>query len=247
MSGLCVFRFNSKSENCPSLTEVCISNVPSSHDIQVHLLFPFWMRELSYGSNGFYLRFPDNVLLLDFVWNGFNATGCFKVFFQVSESSDRLGSFVPKNHILRSVWWSVHWCENGQDFKCLQIIHTSNTGQLLTKNTFRENKVYKKVRMTQLRKRSNVVTQNVIQTISFEACCFYKRWVGGGERCKGDGERRGLLVRPPGLGMLSTLHPGKGSLRSSGPICSRRGKWHIIGSRPDKGFVYITLPDTRLT
>lgn len=56
-----------------------------------------------------------------------------------------------------------------------------------------------------------------------------------------------LCVRPLGRGMLNTLHPGKGSLRSSGPICSRRGKWHIIGSRPDKGSVYITLPDTRLT
>lgn len=46
----------------------------------------------------------------------------------------------------------------------------------------------------------------------------------GGERGTGGRARRGLLVRPSGRGMLSTLHPGKGSFRSSGPICSRRGK-----------------------
>lgn len=52
-----------------------------------------------------------------------------------------------------------------------------------------------------------------------------REMVGGkvkGAREMGRGE--GQLVRPPGRGMLSTLHPGKGSLRSSGPICSRRGK-----------------------
>lgn len=78
---------------------------------------------------------------------------------------------------------------------------------------------------------------------------FIRNEWAGGERCKGDGRGKGLLVRPPGRGMLSTLHPGKGSLRSSGPICSRRGKWHIIGSRPDKGFCvyYITRHQAHLS
>lgn len=61
------------------------------------------------------------------------------------------------------------------------------------------------------------------------------------------GRGKDLPEWPSGQEMLSTLHPGKGSLRSTRPICSRRGKWHIIGSRPDKGSVYITLPDTGLT
>lgn len=65
-----------------------------------------------------------------------------------------------------------------------------------------------------------------MRTISFEACLgFYVGWgVGGLKGTKEMGQGKGLLVRPPGRGMLSTLHPGKGSLRSSGPICSRRGK-----------------------
>lgn len=90
-----------------------------------------------------------------------------------------------------------------------------------------------------------------IQTISQEAClCFHKRCVRGevkGAREMGRG--KDLLVRPPGRGMVSTLHPGKGSLRSSGPICSRRGKWHIIGSRPDKGLCvyYITRHQAHLS
>lgn len=70
---------------------------------------------------------------------------------------------------------------------------------------------------------------------------------GEGTIARENGRGSDLCVRPVGRGMLNTLHPGKGSLRSSGPICSRRGKWHIIGSRPDKRSVYITLPDTRLT
>lgn len=76
---------------------------------------------------------------------------------------------------------------------------------------------------------------------------LYKGWVREVKGAKAMGRGEGLVVRPPGLVMLSSLHPGKGSLRSSGPICSRRGKWHIIESRPDRGFVYITLADTGLT
>lgn len=81
--------------------------------------------------------------------------------------------------------------------------------------------------------------------ITYSCSSIYVGWLVGGERCKGDGTRCGSACKACRL--RTTLHPGKGSLRSSGPICSRRGKWHIIGSRPDKGFVYITLPDTRLT
>lgn len=88
------------------------------------------------------------------------------------------------------------------------------------------------------------------------SCCGFPKhhalvWVamgGEGEGCTDNiGQAKDLPVWPSGQGMLSTLHPGKGPLRSTRPICSRRGKWHIIGSRPDKGSVYITLPDTGLT
>lgn len=84
------------------------------------------------------------------------------------------------------------------------------------------------------------VSQNIV-------LWFERRWV---EKVTGRwtmGRGKDLSGWPSGQGMPSTFHPGKGSLRSTGPICSRRGKWHIIGSRPDKGSVYITLPDTGLT
>lgn len=91
--------------------------------------------------------------------------------------------------------------------------------------------------------------KNIIQSHLKPTFAFTRDGWGEVIGARENGRGMDLLVRPPGREMLSTLHPGKGSLRSSGPICSRRGKWHIIGSRPDKGICvyYITRHQAHLS
>ena len=150
----------------------------------------------------------------------------------------QIGEFDAQKIKLRTLWmWrSLARCANGYSL-CIPYYrqHPVDRSTTCQHRTFRNTD-------------ASVTTQFAhINFISLEAfSSIYKTWLG---EVKGAGEKGPgqALVRPPGLVMQSTPHPGKGSLRSSGPICSRRGKWHIIESRPDKGFVYITLADTRLT
>lgn len=62
-----------------------------------------------------------------------------------------------------------------------------------------------------------VVSQNIM-------LWFERRWVGKVKGAWTIGRGKDLPAWPSGQEMLSTLHPGKGSLRSTRPICSRRGK-----------------------
>lgn len=105
------------------------------------------------------------------------------------------------------------------------LLNTCNNGQLLWKKNIEE-KFCKRVRMRQLRQTVQCGPHKTSCELSHlkHASAFTRN---GWREVKGAremGRGKDLLVRPPGRGMLSTLHPGKGSLRSSGPICSRRGK-----------------------
>lgn len=146
----------------------------------LHLLFSVWFGNWLQAAM-VYLTFGGNVLLLEFVLNVLVYTRGFKGLFQVSESSDRF--FSPKN-----TFWEL--CENGQDFQCLLILFTSSTTSKYNLGG-KQISSLQKVQMTQLRQIVQCGHTKVIWTISSETClCFYKKMVGGGERCKGDGARQ---------------------------------------------------------
>ncbi len=102
------------------------------------------------------------------------------------------------------------------------LLHTSESGQMLAKTTLR--KIFKFTKGTNdAAKTIKFVTHPAYKLSHLKTVSDLTRgtWGGGARKVV---RGKDLLVRPPGREMLSTLHPGKGSLRSSGPICSRRGK-----------------------
>lgn len=77
-------------------------------------------------------------------------------------------------------------------------------------------------------------------------------WLNG-RRSPLSGWRVGVRARVTGrgaggdLGCRELLSRARVQPHHGRPICSRQAKWHIIGSRPDMGAVYITLPDSKPT